>query len=122
MLLVEKQKTDPSAKEIWDYERAYLSELVRRTKVRFRFSIRPPLFPLHGSKARHSRHRRRPFPRQLQQEQNVPSWDPAVETWIVIDRGKPIGRFYLDMHPRPGKYSHAEMAPVTRWHPRQTIA
>ena len=48
----------------------------------------------------------------FRQEMNVPSWDPAVETWIVIDHGKPIGRFYLDMHPRPGKYSHAEMAPV----------
>jgi len=32
----------------------------------------------------------------------------AVETWIVIDRGKPIGRFYLDMHPRPGNYSQPE--------------
>ena len=26
--------------------------------------------------------------------------------------GKAIGRFYLDMHPRPGKFSHAEMVPV----------
>jgi len=45
-------------------------------------------------------------------EENVPSWDPAVETWDVVDGGKTIGRFYLDMHPRPGKFSHAEMAPV----------
>jgi thimet oligopeptidase len=48
----------------------------------------------------------------FQQEPNVPSWDPTVETWMVLDKGKPIGRFYLDMHPRPGKFSHAEMAPV----------
>lgn len=48
----------------------------------------------------------------FQQEMNVPSWEPTVETWIVMDGGKPIGRFYLDMHPRPGKFSHAEMVPV----------
>src|SRR5262249_40007217 len=48
----------------------------------------------------------------FRQDQNVPSWDPAVETWDVVESGKMIGRLYLDMHPRPGKYSHAEMAPV----------
>ena len=40
------------------------------------------------------------------------NWDPAVETWDAIDNGKVIGRFYLDMHPRPGKFSHAEMVPA----------
>jgi thimet oligopeptidase len=48
----------------------------------------------------------------FQQEPNVPAWDPTVETWDVIDNGKMVGRFYLDMHPRPGKFSHAEMVPV----------
>ena len=42
----------------------------------------------------------------------MPAWDPRVELWDVIDNAKMVGRFYLDMHPRPGKYSHAEMAPV----------
>ena len=31
---------------------------------------------------------------------------------MVIENGKAIGRFYLDMHPRKGKLSHAEMVPV----------
>src|SRR5262249_29400346 len=48
----------------------------------------------------------------FKQEENVPSWDPAVETWDVIDGGKAIGRFYLDMHPRPGKFTHAEMSAI----------
>jgi thimet oligopeptidase len=30
----------------------------------------------------------------------------------VLDNGKMIGRIYLDMHPRPGKFSHAEMSPI----------
>ena len=112
MLLAEKQKTDLGAKEIWDYERSYLSELVRRSKYDFDSQAVRPYFPFMKVKQGILDTAADLFHVSFQQEQNIPSWDPAVETWIVIDSGKPIGRFYLDMHPRPGKYSHAEMAPV----------
>jgi thimet oligopeptidase len=45
MLLAEKQKTTPGAKEIWSYEQAYLSELVRRTKYDFDSQSVRPYFP-----------------------------------------------------------------------------
>jgi len=38
---------------------------------------------------------------------NAPVWDPAVEAYEMLEDGKMIGRFYLDMHPRPNKYNHA---------------
>ncbi len=112
MLLAEKQKTDPGAKEIWDYERNYYSEQVRRTKYNFDSQSVRPYFPFMEVKQGILDTAASLFRVTFQQEPNVPSWDPAVETWLVLDGGKPIGRFYLDMHPRPGKYSHAEMAPV----------
>jgi thimet oligopeptidase len=112
MLLAEKQKTDPGAKEIWSHEAGYLSELVRRTKYDFDSQSVRPYFPFREVKQGILDTAADLFQVSFQQEQNVPAWDPAVETWIVIDSGKPIGRFYLDLHPRPGKYSHAEMAPV----------
>ncbi len=112
MLLAEKQKTDPNAKEIWSHEGGYLSELVRRTKYDFDSQSVRPYFPFMEVKQGILDTAADLFHVTFQQEQDVPAWDPAVETWIVIDSGKPIGRFYLDMHPRPGKYSHAEMAPV----------
>ena len=112
MLLAEKRKTDPGAKEIWDYERAYLSELVRRSKYDFDSQSVRPYFPFMQVKQGILDAAADLFHVTFQQEENVPSWDPAVETWIVIDSGKPIGRFYLDMHPRPGKYSHAAMFPI----------
>jgi thimet oligopeptidase len=112
MLLAEKQKTDPGAKEIWDYERAYLSELVRRTRYDFDSQSVRPYFPFMQVKQGILDASADLFHVGFQQEPNIPSWDPTVETWIVIDNGKPIGRFYLDMHPRPGKFSHAEMVPV----------
>ena len=112
MLLAEKQKTDPGAKEIYSYEATYLSELVRRTKYDFDSQSARPYFPFNEVKQGILDTAADLFHVTFQQEHDVPSWDPSVETWIVIDNGKPIGRFYLDMHPRPGKYSHAEMAPV----------
>jgi len=112
MLLAEKQKTNPGAKEIWDYERSYLSELVRRSQYDFDSQSVRPYFPFMQVKQGILDAAAELFHVSFQQEPNVPSWDPSVETWIVIDSGKPIGRFYLDMHPRPGKFSHAEMAPV----------
>ena len=39
---------------------------------------------------------------------NVPVWQPQVLAYDVADTasGKPLGRFYLDLFPRPGKYDH----------------
>jgi Zn-dependent oligopeptidase len=112
MLLAEKRKTEPGATEIWDYERSYLAELVRRSKYDFDSQSVRPYFPFMQVKQGILDAAADLFHVSFQREPNVPAWDPAVETWIVIDRGKAIGRFYLDMHPRPGKFSHAEMVPV----------
>jgi thimet oligopeptidase len=112
MLLAEKQKTDPGAKEIWNYETAYLSELVRRSQYNFDSQSVRPYFPFMEVKQGILDTAAELFHVTFQREPEAVAWDPAVETWIVIDDGKPIGRFYLDMHPRPGKYSHAEMAQV----------
>jgi thimet oligopeptidase len=39
---------------------------------------------------------------------DVPVWQPQVQAYDVSDSatGKPLGRFYLDLYPRPGKFSH----------------
>ncbi len=65
MLLAEKQKTDPGAKEIWSYEQSYLSELVRRTQYDFDSQSVRPYFPFMRGEARHPRYRRRALPRHL---------------------------------------------------------
>lgn len=112
MLLAEKQKSDPHAEEIGDYETSYLSELVRRTQYNFDSESVRRYLPYAQVKQGVLDTAAKLFHLTFRQEENVPAWDPAVETWDAIDDGKVIGRFYLDMHPRPGKYSHAEMAPV----------
>src|SRR5262249_22430281 len=42
------------------------------------------------------------------------AWHPDVAAYEVWDRGKKIGKFYLDLYPRPGKYKHAAMFPIVQ--------
>jgi thimet oligopeptidase len=112
MLLEEKKHTSPDATEVGDYEVGYLSEQLRRSKFDFDSQSVRPYFPFPQVRQGILDTAATLFHVTFRQEPGVPAWDPAVETWDVIDRGKVIGRFYLDMHPRPGKFTHAEMAPV----------
>jgi thimet oligopeptidase len=45
---------------------------------------------------------------------NVPVWQAQVQAYDVHDAasGKPLGRFYLDLFPRPGKYDHFANFPI----------
>ena len=43
---------------------------------------------------------------------DTPTWDPQVEAYEMVENGTVIGRFYFDSHPRPGKYTHANMIPL----------
>jgi thimet oligopeptidase len=40
---------------------------------------------------------------------DAPAWHPEVRTFDVVEAagGEPLGRFHLDLFPRPGKYKHA---------------
>lgn len=42
----------------------------------------------------------------------APTWHEDVQVYDVTDAGRVIGRVYLDMHPRPGKFNHAAQFPV----------
>lgn len=42
----------------------------------------------------------------------VPVWHPDVEAYEARENGQLIGRIYLDLHPRPGKYQHYGVAGV----------
>ncbi|WP_426267728.1 M3 family metallopeptidase [Sphingomonas sp. LHG3443-2] len=46
-------------------------------------------------------------------------WHPKAEAYEMFEGGKLIGRFYLDMHPRAGKYEHANVVPVRQGIGRQ---
>ncbi len=112
LLLAEKRKTQPDAAQIFSYEGFRLSELVRRSQFDFDSESVRPYFPYARVEQGILDTAAALFHVRFRREADAPAWDASVETWDVLEGKTMIGRFYLDMHPRPGKYSHAQMSPI----------
>ena len=112
-LLAFAKTVDPSITTLQSYDNGYLSNLLRKQKyavdaaeVRQYFTYdkaRTGIFGLIGDL----------FGAEFK-PWNTPVWDKSVSAWELYDKntGKLIGRFYLDMHPREGKYNHAAQFPI----------
>ena len=111
-LLAEKRKHDPNASEVFDFENSYLSEQVRRANYDFDSQSVRPYFPYAEVRQGILDTASKLFHVTFVPEKDAPGWDPSVETFEVVEGGERIGRLYLDMHPRPGKFTHANMVPV----------
>lgn len=46
---------------------------------------------------------------------NMPVWDKKVKTFEIWSDGKKIGSFYLDLFPRPNKYTHFACFPISQY-------
>ena len=112
-LLAFAKTVDPSITTLQSYDNGYLSNLLRKQKyavdaaeVRQYFTYdkaRTGIFGLIGDL----------FGAEFK-PWNTPVWNKSVSAWELYDKntGKLIGRFYLDMHPREGKYNHAAQFPI----------
>ena len=106
-LLRRKQQDHPGATGIDRWETAYLRELVRRSEYDFDSQQVRPYFPYEQVKQGVLDVAARLFGVTFRQMQDAPVWHPSVEGWEMLEGDRLVGRFYLDMHPRPGKYGHA---------------
>src|ERR1041384_1196983 len=104
MLLAELRKSQPGAKAITDYQNSYLTEQVRRSQFDFDSQTVRPFLPFKAVRQGILDTAAALFHVQFQREESAPAGDASLEPWRVRAGGKPVSRFYLDMHPRPGKF------------------
>ncbi len=112
LLLAEKRKSEPAAMAVQRYESWRLGELVRSSRYDFDSQSVRPYLPYAAVERGILDTAASLFHVSFRQERDAPAWDPLVETWDVLEQGAMIGRFYLDMHPRPGKHGHGQTVPI----------
>lgn len=55
------------------------------------------------------------FSIQIKETKNIPVWFDKVTTYDMYKDGKKIGSFYLDLYPRPNKYTHFACFPINQY-------
>jgi thimet oligopeptidase len=106
-LLTRKRKDVPTATRVERWETAYYSELLKKETYSFDSQKVRPYLPYQRVKQGVLDVSAKLFGVTFERRNDAPGWDPLVECWEMYEGGRLVGRFYLDMHPRDGKYSHA---------------
>ncbi len=89
----------------WDAE--VLKEGVRRAHFSFDAQSVRPYFEFKRTLAGLLDLTSRLFGVEYKPVQDAPIWHASVLCYDVYESGARVGRFYLDLHPRVGKYKHA---------------
>ncbi len=105
-LLAVKRETEPAATRVEGWQSAYWAEQVRRGEYDFDAQSVRPYFPFARVQQGVLDVVSRLFGVRFERIE-APVWHPSVECWDVREGDTLVGRFYLDMHPRADKFSHA---------------
>jgi len=111
-ILKRKQQDVPGATVVNAWERAFYAELVRQSSYDFDSQSVRPYFAFDRVKQGLFDVTSKLFGVSYRPVKTVPVWDKSVEAYELVENGRVIGRFYLDMHPRPNKYNHAAEFPI----------
>jgi thimet oligopeptidase len=105
-LLARKRKDDPSAGDVASWDSAFYAERVQAEEYGFDSQAIRPYFEYGRVKQGVLDITSRIFGVEYKKLTDVTVWHADVDAYDVLEKGRAIGRIYLDMHPREGKYKH----------------
>jgi thimet oligopeptidase len=105
-LLARERQFKPDADKVEPWNVAYVERLIRKEKYEVDSALVRQYFTFDKAKAGIFALMKDLFGADIR-AWNTPVWDKGVSAYELYDKGRLVGRFYLDMHPREGKYSHA---------------
>ena len=112
VLLKRKKKDNRKAKAIQVWDRFYYVQKVKKEQYGFDAQAVRPYFEFNAVTQGLMNLYGQLFGVQFAPAKDTATWHPSVSAWTMSVDGKVVGQFFLDMHPREGKYQHAAMFPL----------
>ena len=106
-LLEELRRDQPSASRVEPWDAEVLKERVRARRFGYDAQAVRPYFSFAQVQQGVLDVTAHLFGLEYRRRAGASVWDPDVTCFDVYEQGVRIGRFYLDLHPRDGKYKHA---------------
>jgi len=110
MLLERLRQDQPDAERVEAWQSTYIAEKVRSEKFQVDSKEIREYFNYDNTRDGILTMVQDLFQVQIRPWQ-TDTWQEDVESYELLDGDRVLGRFYLDMHPREGKYQHAAMFP-----------
>jgi len=92
-----------------NYERVYLEQKLREKNYGFDAKQLSEYFEMNNVTTGLLLIVQKLYGIEFRDAANAPKWHEDVRVLDVFDHGKRLGRIYLDLYPREGKYKHAAM-------------
>ena len=107
LLAVRRTHLSGDSDKINHWEASYLENILLEEKYQVDDNVIKEYFPLDNVLAGLFQITQSLFNIRYVELENPSVWHPDVRAFEVFDGDKKIGRFYLDLFPRPNKYTHA---------------
>lgn len=113
MFLARKRKDNEDATALDPWDRTFYEEIVRAEQFAFDSKEIRPYLPFERVREGLFTITGRLFGLRYERVNDAGVWHHQVEAYDVYQGDTRLGRFYLDLHPRDGKYTHAAAFGVT---------
>ncbi|MDH3350953.1 MAG: Zn-dependent oligopeptidase [Gammaproteobacteria bacterium] len=110
MLLARLRQDDPDAERVETWQRSYVQSKVSREQYGVDSKVIRQYFSYKNSREGIFTMVQELFGVRIEPWE-TDTWHEDVESYSLFSGDVELGRFYLDMHPREGKYQHAAMFP-----------
>jgi len=105
--LKRKREDVPNATSVDRWEARYYENLIHKRDYNYDAEAARPYFQFNEVRDGVLTVTSKMFGVTFKKIANADVWDPSVEAYEIWEGNRLLGRFFLDLHPRAGKYNHA---------------